>query len=216
VVGGPGRPGGGTLRILAIDTATDESAVALHVDGSIAERPVTWRSAFRETAPAALELLRQSGIGWRDLDGIAVPGGPGSFTGLRIGAALALGIAELRGLPLFAPSTLAVVAEAAAPGGARRVLASLDARRGRRYAAVLERNRSAWSIADGPVDVEAGAAEAWAPGLPHVRLEAARPGGSPAAALARLVAGAPDLYRLASPSDLRIAYARPATDSPVR
>lgn len=204
------------MRILAIDTATDESAVALHVDGRTAERPVAWRAAFRETAPVVLELLRRSGISWRDLNGIAVPAGPGSFTGLRVGAALALGIAELRGLPLFAPSTLAVVAEAAAPDGARRVLATLDARRGRRYAAVLERTGPAWSVADGPVDVEADAAEVWAPGLPHVRLEAARPPGSPAAAMARLVAGAPDAYRLPSPSDLRIVYARPATDRPAR
>lgn len=204
------------MRILAIDTATDESGVALHVDGRTAERPVAWRSAFRETAPVVLELLQRLGIGWRELNGIVVPAGPGSFTGLRIGAALALGIAELRGLPLFAPSTLAVVAEAAAPDGARRVLATLDARRGRRYAAVLERAGLAWSVADGPVDVEADAAEAWAPGLPHARLEAARPPGSPAAALARLVARVPDAYRLPSPSDLRIVYARPATDRPAR
>jgi tRNA threonylcarbamoyladenosine biosynthesis protein TsaB len=204
------------LKILAIDTATDESAVALHVDGASAERSVAWRSAFLETAPAALELLRWSGIGWRDLDGIAVPAGPGSFTGLRVGAALALGIAELRGLPLFAPSTLAVVAEAAAPGGAGRVLATLDARRGRRYAAVLVRKGAAWSVAAGPVDVETDAAEAWAPGLPHARLETAGREGSPALALARLVAAAPDSYRLASPSDLRIAYARPATEPSAR
>lgn len=204
------------MRILAIDTATGESAVALHVDGAAAERPVAWRSAFVETAPAALELLRSSGIGWRDLDGIGVPAGPGSFTGLRVGAALALAIAELLGLPLFAPSTLAVVAEAAAPGGVKRVLATLDARRGRRYAAVLDREGLAWSVAAGPIDVEAGAAETWAPGLPHARLEASGRTGSPALVLARLVAAAPEPYRLASPSDLRIVYARPATEPSVR
>ena len=204
------------MKILAIDTATDEAAVALHVDGKSAERAVAWRAAFLETAPAALELLQWSGIGWGDLDGIAVPAGPGSFTGLRVGAALALGIAELRGLPLFAPSTLAIVAEAAAPAGAERVLATLDARRGRRYAAVLERMGRAWSVVAGPVDVEAGSAEAWGAGLPHARLEAAGREGSPAMALARLVAAAPDPYRLASPSDLRIAYARPATEPSAR
>jgi tRNA threonylcarbamoyl adenosine modification protein YeaZ len=202
------------LRILAIDTATDESAVALLVDGRTVERPVTWRSAFRETAPALLELLRREGIGLGELDGIAVPAGPGSFTGLRVGAALALGIAELVTVPLSAPSTLAVVAEAAAPIGAGRVLATLDARRGRRYAAVLERRGTVWALTDGPTDLEAGAEEGWAPGLPHARLETPRPGGSPAAALARLVARAPDAYRLASPAELRIVYARPATDRP--
>lgn len=200
------------MRILAIDTATDESAVALHVDGWTAERPLAWRSAFRETAPAILDLLRPEGLAWADLDGIAVPAGPGSFSGLRVGAALALGIVELRGLALFAPSTLAVVAEAAATGGAGRVLATLDARRGRRYAAVLERNGAAWTVADGPVDLVADAVERWAPGMLHARLEPPRPPGSPAAALARLVAAAPDAYRLASPADLRIVYARPATD----
>ena len=158
------------MRILAIDTATDESAVALHVGGRTAERPVTWRSAFRETAPVVLDLMRRSGVGWEELDGIAVPAGPGSFTGLRVGAALALGIAELRGVPLFAPSTLAVVAEAGAPDGARRVLATLDARRGRRYAAVLERAGGGWALTDGPVDLEVSDAEAWAPGLPHACL----------------------------------------------
>ena len=202
------------MKILAIDTATDGAAVALQVDGRIIERPVAWRSAFRETAPAVLELLRPQGIAWRDLDGIAVPAGPGSFTGLRVGAALALGIAELGGVALFAPSTLAVVAEAAGKGSAERILATLDARRGRRYAAVLERRGEAWTVADGPVDLEADAADRWAPGLPHACLEAPRPGGSPAAALARLVARAPDAYRLASPADLRIVYARPATDRP--
>lgn len=204
------------MRILAIDTATDESAVALHLDGEVVEQPVAWRSAFRETPPAAVGLLQRAGVGWDDLDGIAVPAGPGSFTGLRVGAAFALGIAELRGLPLFAPSTLAVVAEAAAPDAARRVLASLDARRGRRYAALLERTGPGWALAAGPVDVEADAVEAWALGLPHVRLEARRRQGSPAAALARLAAAAPDACRLAHPSDLRIVYARPATGSPAR
>lgn len=212
MVGRPHGPGGVPLRIVAIDTATDWTAVALHVDGEAAERPLAWRSAFREAAPAALELLRDAGIGWQDLDGIAVPAGPGSFTGLRIGAALALGIAEIRGIPLFAPSTLAVVAEAAAPGGVRRVLATLDARRTRRYAAVVERDEAAWSVVEGPVDVEAVAVEAWAPGLPHARLEDSRGEESPAAALARLVARAPRAFRLATPSDLRIVYARPAID----
>ena len=202
------------MRILAIDTATDEAAVALQVDGRTVERRVAWRSAFRETAPAVLELLRPERIGWGDLDGIAVPAGPGSFTGLRIGAALALGIAELGAIPLSAPSTLAFVAEAAAPDGAGRVMATLDARRGRRYAAVLEMTGAVWRVTDGPVDLEADAAEGWARGLPHARLEGPRRKGSPAAALARLVARAPDAYRLASPADLRIVYARPATDGP--
>lgn len=202
------------MRILAIDTATTEAAVALHVAARVRERRLAWRAAFRESAPAMEALLDEAGLGWSDLDGLAVPAGPGSFTGLRVGAAMALAIAELREIPLFAPPTLAIVAEAAAPEGLTPVHASLDARRGRRYAAILEREDRAWTTVRGPVDIDADRILAWAGAVPHVCLEERQGRTSPAAALAGLVARAPDAYRLATPGALRLAYARPAMESP--
>ena len=201
------------MRILAIDTATGEAAAALHVGGRILERRLTWRAAFRESAPAMEELLAEAGLRWSELDGLAVPAGPGSFTGLRVGAAMALAITELGGLSLFAPSTLAVVAEACAPSAADRVCASLDARRGRRYAAILERRARAWAILKGPVDIDTDRVEAWAGGIHQVGLEGRQGRSSPAAALAGLVARAPDAYRLTSPGALRILYARPFAEA---
>ncbi|MGH7570411.1 MAG: tRNA (adenosine(37)-N6)-threonylcarbamoyltransferase complex dimerization subunit type 1 TsaB [Gemmatimonadota bacterium] len=201
------------MRILAIDTATFEAGVALCLDERVLERRLAWRSAFRECAPAVEALLDEAGLGWSDLDGLAVPAGPGSFTGLRIGAALVLAIAELRELPLFAPSTLVVVAEACARPETTPVCASLDARRGRRYVALLERKGKAWVTVRGPVDIDADRVGAWADGVPHVQLEKRLDGSSPAVALAALVARAPDAYRLSAPGALRIAYARPPTEA---
>lgn len=204
------------MRILAIDTATTEAAIALGVEGEVRERRLGWRAAFRESAPAMEALLEEAGLGWSDLDGLAVPAGPGSFTGLRVGAAMALPIAELREIPLFAPSTLAIVAEAGAPPEATSVCASLDARRGRRYAAVLERAAGAWAIVRGPVDIDVDQVEGWAGELPDVRLERRRGRSSPAVALATLVARVPDAYRLPTPAALRIAYARLPTETATR
>ncbi|MGH7550734.1 MAG: tRNA (adenosine(37)-N6)-threonylcarbamoyltransferase complex dimerization subunit type 1 TsaB [Gemmatimonadota bacterium] len=200
------------MRILAIDTATFEAGVALHVDGRVLEGRLSWRSAFRESAPAMEALLDEAGLGWSDLDGLAVPAGPGSFTGLRVGAAMALAIAEIGKLSLFAASTLAVVAEACARPETTPVCASLDARRGRRYVAVLERDGEVWAIVRGPVDIDADRVRAWAGGVPHVQLEKRERGSSPAAALAALAARAPDAYRLSTPGALQIAYARPPTE----
>ncbi|HUP01237.1 MAG TPA: tRNA (adenosine(37)-N6)-threonylcarbamoyltransferase complex dimerization subunit type 1 TsaB [Gemmatimonadota bacterium] len=196
--------------ILAIDTATPEAAVALRHRDQVTQRSLGWRSAFREAGPAIEALLAEVGLTLDGVAGIAVPAGPGSFTGLRVGAALALALADLRGIPLFAPSTLAVVAEACAPPGIDRVCASLDARRGRRYAAVLERGSpGSWRLANGALDLEPVEVADLAAGLPIVSLEDERPlRPTPAAALTSLVAGAPDLYRLAAPDRLELLYAR--------
>lgn len=204
------------MTILGIDTATAEAAVALRYAGRVSERPLTWRMAFRDSAPAMEALLAEACLGWDDLDGIAVPSGPGSFTGLRIGAALALALAELRCIALFAPATLVAVAEACADPRERRVCASLDARRGRRYAAICERDSpGAWRLMGTPLDVEPARVAALAAGVPIVSLEDERPGRpSIAVALTALAAQAPALYRLSSPGDLTLRYARSGADAP--
>ena len=214
-----GGPEPGCLRIvLAIDTATGPGSVALREGERTRERALEWRASFREMAPAIEGLMAEAEIDWGSLDAIAVPTGPGSFTGLRVGAALALGLSRIAGRPLFGVPTLAAVAEAFAPPGARRVCATLDARRGRRYAALYERRGPGrWEIVEGPLDATPSEVQALGGTAPRVGPDLATQGPSPgiglATAVARLAAAEPARYALSAPG-LELIYARSAVDPP--
>ncbi len=100
--------------ILAIDTATDWVGLALH-DGGAVLAEMGWRSRRTQTvelAPALARLWAQTGVAPADLNAIAVTIGPGSYTGLRVGLALAKGLALGHKLPLVGVPTLDVVAAA--------------------------------------------------------------------------------------------------------
>jgi tRNA threonylcarbamoyladenosine biosynthesis protein TsaB len=82
----------------------------------------------------AEEVLAAGGVGVESLDGLALGRGPGSFTGVRIAAAVVQGIAGARDLPVARVSTLQALAQGALRQGQhRRVLAALDARMGEVY-----------------------------------------------------------------------------------
>ncbi|HEU4702819.1 MAG TPA: tRNA (adenosine(37)-N6)-threonylcarbamoyltransferase complex dimerization subunit type 1 TsaB [Conexibacter sp.] len=128
------------MRLLALDTATPATTVALaladeklltrrHEPGP-GERP----GHVSELLPLALALLDEAGIGFAQLDRIAVGVGPGTFTGLRIGVATARALAHAHALPLVGVSTLRSLAAGSDPA-APAVLAVLDARRGEAFAA---------------------------------------------------------------------------------
>jgi tRNA threonylcarbamoyladenosine biosynthesis protein TsaB len=100
--------------LLAIDTATQIMSLALH-DGDSLRAEVTWHTANNHTAelaPAVRDLLARSDTSLDDLTALAVSIGPGSYTGLRIGVALAKGLAAARGLPLVGVSSLDTLAAA--------------------------------------------------------------------------------------------------------
>ena len=134
------------MRLLALDTATPATTVALRLsDEKLLTRrhepgPGERPGHVSELLPLVLALLGEAGIGFAELDRIAVGVGPGTFTGLRIGVATARALAHAHGLPLVGVSTLrALAAGAAGPAGraerAPAVLAVLDARRGEAFAA---------------------------------------------------------------------------------
>jgi tRNA threonylcarbamoyladenosine biosynthesis protein TsaB len=123
--------------ILALETATRACSVALCCDGESREilRLETNRHA-EILIPMARELLAEAGCGFARLDAIAFGSGPGSFTGLRIGIAVAQGLAFGLGRPVVPVSSLrALAARADAP----RVLAAIDARMKQVYWNVYER-----------------------------------------------------------------------------
>lgn len=100
------------MKVLGIETALGETEVAL-LDDRKGERPRTLLdpNLYSESVVTlAQELLAASGIALKDLDGIAVSLGPGSFTGLRIGLSVAKGFAFSADLPLVAVSTLDALA----------------------------------------------------------------------------------------------------------
>ena len=81
--------------ILAIDTATRWAGLALH-DGTAVIAEYGWRCLNNHTielSPAIEDMLSRVDKSINDLDGIAVAIGPGSYTGLRVGLALAKGMA---------------------------------------------------------------------------------------------------------------------------
>jgi tRNA threonylcarbamoyladenosine biosynthesis protein TsaB len=137
--------------LIAIDTATGYASLALH-DGFQVRVEHTWESVRRHTVellPRLAAALDRLGLGVGHLSGVAVTRGPGSFTGLRVGMAVAKGLALARGLPLIGVPTLDVVA--AAQGRDRRPLcAVLQAGRGRVCAATYRWRREEWHAHEAP------------------------------------------------------------------
>lgn len=118
--------------LLAIDTATRSIGLALY-DGTQVINQSVWSSDDYHTvelAPAIEEALKKSSIDHEDIGAIAVATGPGSFTGLRIGIALAKGLALVQQKPIIGVPTLDTLA-LAQPLFNYQMLAALRAGRGR-------------------------------------------------------------------------------------
>ncbi len=119
------------MLILALETATDPGSIALWRDGKIIARTCPDRLSNSETLlPQAAETLRELGLNFGDVQGIAFGMGPGSFTGLRVSCGAAQGLAVARDLPLLGIGTLEAMALAS---GGERVIVALDARMGEVY-----------------------------------------------------------------------------------
>jgi tRNA threonylcarbamoyladenosine biosynthesis protein TsaB len=121
---------------LAIETATDRASVALGASAAAAvERDLTGaRRHAAELLPMIAGLLREAGATLDDVTALVLSDGPGSFTGLRVGASVAKALVQTRGLPLWTAPSLMVRASGAARPGAT-VLAVANALRGELYAA---------------------------------------------------------------------------------
>ncbi len=137
--------------ILALDTATRFASLALH-DGRVLRYEVTWEAGRQHTTqlmPRLVAALEELQLGPDALRAVAVALGPGSFTGLRVGMAVAKGLALARGIPLIGIPTLDILA--AAQGRSRYPLvAVLQAGRGRLCAARY-RWRNTWHRQEGPI-----------------------------------------------------------------
>lgn len=129
--------------ILNIETSTSVCSVAL----SEGEKVIFEKASFEGPSHAALlgvyveEALKEAKAKGRKLDAVAVSSGPGSYTGLRIGASVAKGLCFGFGIPLIGIHTLDILADTAIRRqGERDMLycAMLDARRMEVYAAIYD------------------------------------------------------------------------------
>jgi len=122
--------------LLGIETATDEASVALGQPGAepLEETVAGARRHAAALLPMIQNLLRRAGASLDDVRGVVLSDGPGSFTGLRVGASAAKALVHSRNLPLWVAPSLLVRAAGVEEDG-RVVLAVSSALRGEVYAA---------------------------------------------------------------------------------
>lgn len=129
--------------VLALDASSSAcSAAVWHApeghpeQGQVISRyELAPRAHTRKLLPMAEAVLAEAGIPLAHVDTIAYGRGPGAFTGIRIAAGMAQGLAYGIGCPAIAISTLSVLAFAAAERyGVHDALGVLDARMGEVYA----------------------------------------------------------------------------------
>lgn len=134
------------MKILALDTATENCSAALWVDGSLIHREVEVPRGHADLILTMIdELLAESAETLAGLDAIAFGRGPGSFTGVRLAASVTQGLAFGADLPVVPISDLRAVAQRAQNDTAdknvavRHVLVCNDARMHEVYWACFER-----------------------------------------------------------------------------
>lgn len=135
--------------LLALDTATRKIGIALY-DGLQVLHESVWQSPFRHTVeltPAIEEALARTKKKIGDVKVIGLTIGPGSYTGLRIGAAAAKGLSLARNIPLVGVSTFDVMAFAVPVDPEQRLAVVLEAGRGRLSVGWFEVKDNTWQPA---------------------------------------------------------------------
>lgn len=132
-------------KLLAIDTATKSIYLALIIDGKVAD-VINQEGASNHSVtimPLIDELLKKHELELRKLDGILVGIGPGSYTGIRIGVAIAKMIAYLNPIKLYTFSSLALLASCS---DSDYILAAIDARRGNAFLSTYKQNNGLLTV----------------------------------------------------------------------
>ncbi|MGB3775160.1 MAG: tRNA (adenosine(37)-N6)-threonylcarbamoyltransferase complex dimerization subunit type 1 TsaB [Leeuwenhoekiella sp.] len=129
--------------LLCLETTTTNCSVALVENGqtiALKEDKSNSYSHGELLHKYIASVLSDCNYQFKDLDGIAVSKGPGSYTGLRIGVSSAKGLCFAHDLPLIAIDTLKALAKQAATEESTYIIPLLDARRMEVYSAVFDEN----------------------------------------------------------------------------
>ena len=137
--------------LLALDTSTQTISLALF-DGAQIVGESTWKTQNHHTvevAPAMKELLDRCGLKAADIEAIGVALGPGSFTSLRIGLAVAKGMALALRIPVIGVPTLDFLA-ASQPKSDNPLAVLLHAGRGRVAVGWYQWGKHSWEAQGNP------------------------------------------------------------------
>lgn len=131
------------MRTLAMDTSTSTARVAIAVGGAIAGSTESHpgdaeNQPSRNLLSMVNRLMKESGFPLDMMDAFAVSAGPGSFTGLRVGVGVALGLSAAMGKPAVGVETLTAMAMTESGWDHGVVCPILNARRGEVYAAFFK------------------------------------------------------------------------------
>ncbi len=143
---------------LAIDTTTKVTVIALYDDGEITERRFEPRMTQRVIFAELANLLDPDTL--REIDGIAVGIGPGSFTGVKIGVIAAKTLAWSRGVPIIGIGSLDAVAAGIEPpeDSETKLVVVVPSTRGEGYICIYENVDENWGrispIHDVPLEKE--------------------------------------------------------------
>lgn len=125
-------------RILNIETSTDYCSVSISIDGKCTNLRLMQPDNARKAAHSEMlavfvkEVLDEARMKVSDMDAVALSGGPGSYTGLRIGASTSKGLCFGGNIPLISLNTLLVIAamaKAKSPQNYDLIVPMIDARR---------------------------------------------------------------------------------------
>lgn len=127
------------MRILAIDTSSNVAAAAVTEDGKLTGEYILnhKKTHSQKIMPMIDELMKSAELDVKDIDLFAAVTGPGSFTGLRIGAAAVKALAQVTKKPVAAINTLEALAYNL-PFCPYLIVPMMDARRRDVYTAVYE------------------------------------------------------------------------------
>ena len=139
------------MRLLAIDTATKACSAALSIgDEILVHHEIAPLRHTQLILSMCEQLLVQAGVTLSQLDALTFGRGPGSFTGVRIAAAVTQGMAFAWDLPVVPVSTLAGLAqEVMEELNEPKVLVALDARMNEVYWGYFDRNPEGLACAQG-------------------------------------------------------------------
>lgn len=131
--------------ILSLESSTEICSVAISREGHVLSERTILRghSHSKELTTLISACMKSANIGFKDLNAVALSGGPGSYTGLRVGTSTAKGICYALNIPLIAVSTLMSLASRHISKDGYLIMPMMDARRMEVYTSVFDSHLNA-------------------------------------------------------------------------